>query len=635
MMSVETLNAWGSGWSTFMVRALIDSSVLLAVVLLVWLPLRRRMSAQFAHGLFLLVLLKLAVPFPASWPTWSVDAPLKRVASGVSAWAIADGPAAPPARPRSRPTDDPIVVASVPEPIVAAAVSIPAPKSQVVPEAPRAAIAPAKARTTLSTPAILMLAWTPVSAALLARFARSVWATRRLIRESLPIPDGSGWFPVDFEALRRTAGVRSEVRWAVSAKVTSPAVGGLIRPTVVMPPDFDEGLTTKQLNWVLLHELAHIRRGDLWVVTVQRLLGAVFFFHPAVHIANWIIDQLREYACDDAALAAAHASRHACGEGFLTIVGRTVDHASTPAPALGLFESRMLIHRRLLRILDSRRTIHERLSPLATLSLVAMALVVLPYGHPRDAAADLSTAGPAGRPTPRPAAGGAPPLRLGGDVPPRRPGQLGRQAALARPGRGVFAQRSRPGHGRRGFGHRDPRRRHRCGPRPARRPRRRRDLPGLQPRRLDPRLGRLRQDGPALGRVDRTTPGHPRGPRPVDLRPRLQPRRQVDRLGRLRQDRPALGRRLHPDESHARRPDLGHPGARLQPRRQATGLGRGRPRRDALVPRRPWPVGDPVEGTGGRSGRSPSAPTASRSRPPGRTARSSSGTRGPGSSGPR
>ena len=54
-------------------------------------------------------------------------------------------------------------------------------------------------------------------------------------------------------------------------------------------------------------------------------MQAVFFFHPAVHLANWIIDELREYACDDAALAACKTSRRDCGEGFLAIVERSVE----------------------------------------------------------------------------------------------------------------------------------------------------------------------------------------------------------------------------------------------------------------------------------------------------------------------
>ena len=132
-----------------------------------------------------------------------------------------------------------------------------------------------------------------------------LWSTHKLIRQADPLAPRC--LPVDLEALPRAAGIRRTVRWATDARLQSPAVGGLIRPTVVLPPDLDDELTPKQLSWVLLHELAHIRRLDLWVVLVQRVLQAVFFFHPAVHVANWIIDQLREYACDDAALAAGHA----------------------------------------------------------------------------------------------------------------------------------------------------------------------------------------------------------------------------------------------------------------------------------------------------------------------------------------
>ena len=177
--------------------------------------------------------------------------------------------------------------------------------------------------------------------------------------------------------------------WATSARLQSPAVGGLIRPTVVLPPDLDDDLTSKQLSWVLLHELAHIRRLDLWVVLVQRVVQAVFFFHPAVHVANWIIDQLREYACDDAALVASQSSRRDCGEGFLVIVGRHVERPVPLSPSLGLFESQTLIRRRLVRILDPRREVQGRLSPLSALGLLAIALLVLPTGWGRVAAARL------------------------------------------------------------------------------------------------------------------------------------------------------------------------------------------------------------------------------------------------------
>ena len=46
MISVDLLNGWGASWWGFMARALVDSTVLMALVLLVWMPLRRKMSAQ-------------------------------------------------------------------------------------------------------------------------------------------------------------------------------------------------------------------------------------------------------------------------------------------------------------------------------------------------------------------------------------------------------------------------------------------------------------------------------------------------------------------------------------------------------------------------------------------------------------
>ncbi len=205
-----------------------------------------------------------------------------------------------------------------------------------------------------------MLGWACCAAFLIGRLLRGIVTTRRLIREALTLrPE---LLPIDVEALRRAVGVRMPVRWAVDFDLHSPAVGGLMWPTVVIPPDLDESLTPKQLTWVLLHELAHIRRGDLWVVVVQRIAQAVFFFNPAVHLLNWIIDELREYACDDAALAACKTSRRDCGEGFLAIIERSVEQAPLAAPALGLFESRMQIRRRLVRILDNHRTIHPGLS---------------------------------------------------------------------------------------------------------------------------------------------------------------------------------------------------------------------------------------------------------------------------------
>ncbi len=394
---VETLNAWGAVWASLVLRSLVEASLVLAVVLAIWLPLRRRMSAQLAYGLFLLVLLKLALPIPVPWNTIT-SASIRSAAVRASKWSRP----APPVEtvPEVLPSEDPVVIAvPEPEPIVAAtAVPVEAirPAEPGGDPSPRPDLAQTPAPG-IQLPALFMIGWAAVCSLLIGRFARSVLALRRLLREAIPLEDASECLAIDLEALRKASGVKGCIRWAVSPRITSPAVGGLIRPTVVIPPDLEDDLTPKQMSWVLLHELAHVRRGDLWVLTFQRLVGAVFFFHPAALLANWILDELREFACDDMALAASHVPRHDCGEGFLTVVGRTVDSAiPSAAAALGLFESRMLIRRRLLRILDNRRTIHDRLSGRALAGLLILALIVLPYGRPRKAVAESQTPAPIG-----------------------------------------------------------------------------------------------------------------------------------------------------------------------------------------------------------------------------------------------
>jgi WD40 repeat protein/beta-lactamase regulating signal transducer with metallopeptidase domain len=372
VIPVEVLNALGAAWWGFMARALVDASVLLVLVLAVWLPFRRRISAQLAHGLFCLVLLKLVVPAPAAWPSWLPTGPGRGPAPAASARP----------EPLVLPTTGDLGV-GVSEAPAAQPLAPAEAEAGVVPDRPSPGRQAARAR--LSVAAGLMIGWACVATLLLARFVLAVAATRRLIRQADRL--GAGWLSVDVEALRSAAGVKAKVRWAVSPRLHSPAVGGLFRPTVVIPPDLDDGLTPEQLSWVLLHELAHVRRGDLWVVTAQRVAQAFFFFHPAVYLANWAIDQLREYACDDAALASCEASRRDCGEGFLTVIGRSVERAPAAAAALGLFESRLMIRRRLVRILDSRRTVHGRLTPRAAFALLAVALLVLPYGRSIDASA--------------------------------------------------------------------------------------------------------------------------------------------------------------------------------------------------------------------------------------------------------
>ena len=85
--------------------------------------------------------------------------------------------------------------------------------------------------------------------------------------------------------------------------VDVPCVIGWLRPIILLPPAGCLGLTPQQLEAVLAHELAHIKRHDFLVNSLQRIAEALLFYHPG---AWWISRQIRierEHCCDDAALA--------------------------------------------------------------------------------------------------------------------------------------------------------------------------------------------------------------------------------------------------------------------------------------------------------------------------------------------
>jgi hypothetical protein len=90
---------------------------------------------------------------------------------------------------------------------------------------------------------------------------------------------------------------------ATSGRVSVPAVIGFFKPLIVIPAWALRELPSEELNIILLHESAHLRRWDDWTNLLQKVVRAIFFFHPAVW---WIESRLsleREMACDDQVLA--------------------------------------------------------------------------------------------------------------------------------------------------------------------------------------------------------------------------------------------------------------------------------------------------------------------------------------------
>jgi beta-lactamase regulating signal transducer with metallopeptidase domain len=103
--------------------------------------------------------------------------------------------------------------------------------------------------------------------------------------------------------LSRALRLRQTVRLIESAAVEVPAVIGWLRPVVLLPVATLAGLSREQMEMILAHELAHIRRHDFFVNLMQAVVETLLFYHPAVW---WISNRVRverENCCDDMAVA--------------------------------------------------------------------------------------------------------------------------------------------------------------------------------------------------------------------------------------------------------------------------------------------------------------------------------------------
>ncbi len=98
-------------------------------------------------------------------------------------------------------------------------------------------------------------------------------------------------------------GLTRTVRLLESAALEVPSVIGSLRPVILLPASTLTGLTPEQIEMVLAHELAHIRRHDFFVNLLQAFIETLMFYHPAVWWMSRRVRIERENCCDDLAVA--------------------------------------------------------------------------------------------------------------------------------------------------------------------------------------------------------------------------------------------------------------------------------------------------------------------------------------------
>ena len=232
------------------------------------------------------------------------------------------------------------------------------PSAATVPAAPEThTAAPASPPRRSSRGTILFFTlWTAGVAAGLARLAWGFAAARRLRRRCRPIHDAALTIAcADLAArhgLPRPPPLSTVDEHDTRPAVPTPLLLGPLRPLIVLPAHALARHSPAELRLMLAHELAHLKRGDLWWNWLPAAAQALLFFHPLVWLASreWRLAQ--ETACDEAAVNAAGATPSRYGDMLLGLIAprqrrRTIFPRFPATAAAGVVESMASVRRRL------------------------------------------------------------------------------------------------------------------------------------------------------------------------------------------------------------------------------------------------------------------------------------------------
>lgn len=161
---------------------------------------------------------------------------------------------------------------------------------------------------------------------------------------------------------------------SISERAEAPMAFGFSRPSIILPLSVATSLSRVELKAVLAHELAHCRRGDLWLIWLQVLIFAFWWFHPVLWMVNRHLNEAREDCCDDLVLERGVISH----DSYCDLLLRAATAAIHPGTALAFRPKVHPLGRRITRITDWTLQRCEQVSRANVVAVVATAALLLP-----------------------------------------------------------------------------------------------------------------------------------------------------------------------------------------------------------------------------------------------------------------
>jgi beta-lactamase regulating signal transducer with metallopeptidase domain len=342
---IESLNQWGGNFLNLAWPMLWQSSLLIAFVFSLDLWLARKIRASIRYAVWLAVLVKLLLPPTLALPT-------------SPAWWLFHG--------------QPAIGNTSAQKYVVTYDST-APQADFVPQ-----MSPVRApEPKLDGAGAVFLGSITVSSGLLVWLVFRWRQITRKVRGTTVSQECAG----TLEAARQMAGSGSRVRLNIVESQMSPAVCGLFNPVILLPRTLVEKLSAGQLRAVLLHELFHLRRKDVWVNCAQALLQIVYWWHPLLWLANARIRRVREEAVDDAVMLALRDGAEDYAPTLLEVARLAFRRPRLSLGLVGIMESRSALRQRIERLVNFRAPRKAGLSLVSLCGIFVFSTVALPMGE--------------------------------------------------------------------------------------------------------------------------------------------------------------------------------------------------------------------------------------------------------------
>jgi beta-lactamase regulating signal transducer with metallopeptidase domain/Tol biopolymer transport system component len=371
-------NRLGEGFCTYAGGAFVQSALLVLLLIAVDLLLRKRVRAVVRYCIWLLVLVKLVLPPTLALPT------------GIGYW-LGDRPSiAPPV------SEQPLEAVGFEPPEPSQVATHAQPSNETSPSRPPApALEPdglatpaASSVTPVTWQAILLLLWFVGALAFAALLVQRVRFVRGLVAASVPVR-------AELLSLLAQCRTRIGVRWQVGLRtsdaIPSPAVCGLLRPTILMPTPLVERLSPEGLKAALIHELAHIKRADLWINAIQTFLQVVYFYNPFVWLANAMIRRTCEEAVDETVLVTLGGRAGDYSNTLINIGEMAFWKADFGLRLVGVAESKRALKRRIRHMLTRPIPQTAKIGAFGTIAILLIAATLLPMARAERSNEQAST----------------------------------------------------------------------------------------------------------------------------------------------------------------------------------------------------------------------------------------------------